>query len=211
MWAPLVLLLCAGLLAWVIQRRVDRAYRPVAIYLTGWLLGDLVRLLLATLVLAPWKIAHGNVPLTGGARLAGHLEQGLLLGSWFGIAALAGWFFTRAPLLAGVLYTAALVACVHGYPELRGEALGSFYRILTVVAVGLALLAIARKRLPVGLAHLVVLLLVAGLTATLAGPFLGSPFKDWSLAQLTWTVFVGLIVLVQGGWLLWRFRTVVAS
>ncbi len=209
--ACFVLSVIAAGLAVEVARR-DRTMRPVAAVMSTNVVVDLVRTVLATYIFAPYRITHGPVSFVGAARVAFHVEQALLLSRvallswlvWSCLSTVRAW-----PPFAGAWLTATTLLA-SWYPEVRGEALGRVYRALTVAAVivgASALLRVARGR---GRAPLVSLVLLGGLGAELAGPYLGSPF-DWWTAQLTWLVLFAGLSCLFAGWICSRPSLTVPS
>jgi len=164
---------------------------------------DLARLLLSEAVLAPAR-ARGAVPFEGWERVAFHGTQGLFLAWPFGCAWLAWRLFDEGWRWAWIAIPSFGFACVelaHRYPSLRGESLASWYRGTHASCIALALLSIpvSPARVRIGGAHLASLLLLAGLGAELAGPWLGDPFGSWSLAQVTWTIVLAAVAVAALG------------
>lgn len=184
-----------------------------AVLLELLLAGDLGSLALRELVLDPARAA-GAVPYTGLARAAFHGTQLAFLAWPFGVAALAWRLFVRGfgwKVVAGLL--ALVVGVLVGqYPELRGAELAEVYRHLLLFALFLvfaALLLPRPDRFRAGRAHLISLLLLAGLAAELAGPYLADPFGSWWTAQVSWSLVLGAVsgAAVWGG----PWRTAPAS
>lgn len=170
------------------------------------LAGDLVSLGLRELVLAPARAA-GAVPFAGLARAAFHGTQLAFLAWPFGVAALVAHLFARDRLLGPAFVGVGLLvlACFAGsYPEMRGEALANGYRTALLLALFLALAGLTLPRpdrFRAGRAHLISLLLLAGLAAELAGPYLADPFGSWWTAQVSWSLVLGAVsgAAVWGG------------
>lgn len=196
----LALLLAGALVRLAAWSRRDPDLAAAARLLEALLAADAARLLLTLLVLAPAREA-GLVPYSGGARLAFHASQACVLAWPFGVAALTWHLLTRLRPVAWVapLWLAAVGVLAALYPDLRGERLLDAYRACQVGGVGFALLALLGQRpdhFEVGRAHLVSLLLVAGLAAELAGPFFaGDAVAWWWTAQASWTAFLAACAL----------------
>lgn len=200
---PLALLAGAGALCRMRARADDDpGMLDAARLLEALLAADLCRLLLTALVLAPAR-DRGGVPFEGWDRAAFHGTQVLFLAWPFGLAALAWRLFSPTHTLAWIAALPFSLLCGRAwecYPRLRGEALADFYRFSQGVALGLALLSLAAPiRSRVGRAHLCSLLLLAGLAAELAGPYLADPFGSWWTAQATWSVVLAAVALTAIG------------
>ncbi len=186
--------------------------RPVAAVMSTNVAVDLVRTMLATYVFAPYRIEHGLAPFEGAARVAFHIEQALVLSRLALLAWLAWTALTTARswpvLLPGWVTATSLLAA--WYPTVRGEALGAVYRALTVAAVLVGAVAIPCASKGRGRAPFVSLVLLGGLGAELAGPYLGSPFEWWT-AQLTWCIVFAGLSFTFAGWICLRPSLTVPS
>lgn len=201
--AALLALALAGA-ACRIRAREDRDPELLACarLLEALLCADLASVLLA-LALAPLP-----TPYTGGARALFHLSQALTLAWPFGVAALAWHLFTRLRPVTwvAVLWVGSALLLARAYPALRGEALADEYRSIQVVGLAFALsslLGARPDRFRPGRAHLVSLLLCAGLGAELFGPYLAAPFASWWTAQATWTLTLGSVAFAAAWRRLW--------
>lgn len=214
--AGLVALAGAGALC-RLRARADRCGDMLSAARTAeaLLAADLGRLAISSLVLGPARAA-GRTPFAGWERAAFHASQALFLGRPFAIAALCWALFSNrgkhaACALAGLWIGCSILVAV-SYPELRGDALASCYRwhqLMFGIAVGLASILDDRPdpwRFRAGRAHLVALLLVAGLAAELAGPYLGDAFASWWTAQVSWIPILLGVALAAAWGRTWRIR-----
>lgn len=178
--------------------------------LEALLAADLARLLLAALVLDPARAA-GRVPYAGVERLAFHASQALFLAWPFGAAALSWRLFShlRTAAHVGAVWLSLSAVFAAAYPAVRGAELASWYRWAQVGALLLALGALLEER-PAGhrpgRAHLVSLLLCAGLGAELAGPYLAAPFASWWTAQASWIPVLAAVALAAAAPPTWTRR-----
>lgn len=192
---------------------VRPALRGAARLLLLGFCSDLARRAIRLLVLDPWRAAHGRVPLDGWSRVAGHVSQGLFLAWSAGILALCIWTFTerRSWIVAGVLWCGATFGAVIDYPALRDEALGRYYRDVTITVVilsGLCVLRFLLQRRRPRAEHVAAFWMLAIETSLLLGPYLGrEPFTTWWTAQIAFgAMLAGLIPIVAWG-VLWNRRS----
>lgn len=178
-----------------------RELRPVSALVIAGLVVDVLREALGSLVLRPARVELGpGVPYSGWTRAVFHADQALFLVAPFAVAALSWWAWRKAsPMRAAVVWGAVGLVAVTKYPGLRGDALGTFYGLVTAGCVLWSLAAVALRRERAGALQLVSLLLVAGECATLAGPYLSRPFASWGLGQVTWTLTFAAASLVALG------------
>ncbi len=161
--------------------------RPLWLFLTITLVADVVRALGQHFVLR-----HASRPFTGLARAVFHVDQLGVVGWNAGLLAIAVLAFSGrdrvAPKLLPIASTATGLALSFAiaYPELRAEKLGTAYLIVEIATV-LACLGFAAhawfKSRWFGVAPRAVSVLIAAEVATLLGPFLGEPFKNWATAN----------------------------
>jgi hypothetical protein len=187
--AALLALALAGA-ACRLRARTDRDADLLACarLLEALLAADLLNLLAAR-ALTPLP-----TPYAGPARALFHCSQFCTLAWPFGVSVLAWRLFApgRRHLLGGAWWISSGVALALDYPTLRGEALADTYRLTQVACVLFTLVSLLVERpssFRAGRAHLVSLLLLAGLGAELFGPYLlAAPFASWWTAQATWTL-----------------------
>lgn len=186
----------AAVLAWR-----KREHLPLALLFFAGLAGDMVQRVLAAVLVGKPR------PFTGTARVAWTVKEAIFTAYVPGLVAVALVVLLRARRMSLVLpaaaWAAVVAAHVFGYPELRGDALGGFYRDLQVAAV-LALAAMAARfelerrrarRVPTA-TELIVLWSVAVEAMNLAGPYLRVPWSRWGLARVAYaTLYVVAIVL----------------
>lgn len=211
--ADLALLLAA--LTAVALARVRPRHWPVAIYLGGLFLADLVRRGLASTVLSQ------PGPYVGAERAAFHAEQALYLAAPAALAAVAITVLhqVEAPAASrrvhlGLVAVAGFWLCnvavvVLGYPEIRADHLGRVYlgaEIASLIVVSGSAITWARRRDPLELTALAVYILAAVEVAKVAaGPFAGDVFGRWPLAWPMHLVCYGALSVVHGGGL-WLSR-----
>jgi hypothetical protein len=189
--------LLAGLLALRLARlRAD--YRPVALFLAGTAIADLA---LVALTLGA-STALPSAPLTGIARIVGHIRQALYLVWPFGFAALfVAVFSNRFPRIIPLAYVVTVAALVLGYPTLRGETLRQAYLGIELAALAVALAAIiqwAWRRESPTLTHIVALLLLGTEIAALVGPWHRDIFTGWDMARVMFAFTYAAITGLQG-------------
>jgi len=163
------------------------ALRPLFAFLVTTLAADIIRTIGKHFVLQ-----HAARPFAGAARLVFHVDQAGVIGWHAGLLSVVALAFTGRERMAVKLvpiWSYALgtwMAFAAAYPMLREAKLGHAYLLVQVVTV-LASLALAvhawlRHRW-FGSADRAVSLLVVGEIATLLGPFLGEPFRNWATAN----------------------------
>ena len=189
--------LLAGLLALRLSRlRAD--YRPVAVFLAGTAITDLA--LVAFTIGA--STALPAAPLTGIARIVGHIRQALYLVWPFGFAALFVAVFSRHyPRILPAAYAVTVAALVLGYPTLRGETLRQGYLGIELAALLVALAATiqwAWRRESPTLTHMVALLLLGTEIAVLVGPWHRDIFAGWDMARAMFALTYAAITCLQG-------------
>jgi hypothetical protein len=189
--------LFAGFFALRLSRlRAD--YRPIAVFLAGTAIADLA---LVALTLGA-STALPSSPLTGLARVVGHIRQALYLVWPFGFAALfTAVFAGRAPRIIPVAYVVTIAALVLGYPTLRGETLRQVYLGIELAALVVALAAIiqwAWRRESPTLTHVVALLLLGTEIAALVGPWHRDIFAGWDMARTMFAFTYAAITCLQG-------------
>lgn len=195
--------------AWVSRR--NRPVRLVAALLAYGLLGDLLRRSLRLWVLVPWTEAHGDAPLRGWARVAGHLSQAVMLGWGVGILLVVAHLFYRParPWVVAV-WSLVVAAAATTYPWLRQTHLGTFYLAWTVLVVvasaAMVAVSVQRRRCP-GSAHVAAVWVVAVEASLLLGPYLFGPFSAWWTAKIAYAVlYVGMLPILT--WeTLWKTRS----
>lgn len=201
---------CATVLACVLAKR-DREMRPVAAVIGARVGCDLVRAGIAAWWLEPWRAAWWPAPFEGTTRAAFHAEQALFMLGPALACALAWWTLARVRALpVAVSWLTASATLAAWYPEVRGEALGSAYRALTACAVIGGASALLQATGARGMAQLSSLVILAGVAAELAGPYLSQPFEWWP-AQFTWCVVFSGLSLLFGGWICSRPSLTVCS
>jgi len=95
-------------LAWAVARR-NRDHQPVAWLLTCGLATDLARRLLHLAILGPAHALFDPEPLTGSARIAGHLDSAIFL-AWPAtfVAVAVVVFRRRRPWAVGAIYASTV-------------------------------------------------------------------------------------------------------
>jgi len=167
---------------------------------------EVVRLGLKVFVLAPARAA-GRVPFEGAERCVFFAQQSLFLARPLLAAALCWHLLARtSPARFAAIWIGLSIAFALSYPELRGEALAGWYSRAQVAGIVIALASIPAARGRIGRAQLVAFLLVAGLAAELAGPYLGDAFASWWTAQATWLPILLVVALVAVWGRTWRMR-----
>lgn len=176
----------------------DRAMTIPCVAVVVGLVLDVSRKIVAELVLIPAKEA-GMVPYEGTVRAWFHFDQFTFLGWRAIILGLTASVFVKIPWWIP-LSAWVIVSCrfASAYPVLRQALLLEAYGWVTAACVALELACVSASTLKkpmdkVGRPHLVVLFLMAGETCSLFGPWLGDPYKNWPLAQISWTFFFLLI------------------
>jgi len=95
----------------------------------------------------------------------------------------------------------------HAYPALREQKLGLAYLIVQIATVFVGVAFAARawlQRRWFGVAARAVTVLLVGETATICGPFLGSPFEHWATANA-----ISAVTFIVLMWELRRPRSVI--
>ena len=161
--------------------------QPLRAFLLLTLVADTARALGQHFVLR-----HASRPFTGLARIVFHIDQVGVIGWSTGLVMLVVLAFTGrehitskitpiASLAAGIVATFALA-----YPDLREQTLGLAYLVVQIATVFVGVAFAARAWLQArwfGVAARAVTVLLVGDTATICGPFLGSPFQHWATAN----------------------------
>jgi hypothetical protein len=173
--------------------RMERGYRPVALFLLGMTAAGWARTTLAPI------LVDAPRPRTGLARAAFQLSDALFLAWPAAVAALAIVVFARRKAWPVAVVWAVVVGGLAGaYPALHGEALARWtYGGLTLaacVAGALAFRVWLRQRLAPGPQHTATLLILLSTGATLVGPYLGDVGARWNIAR--WT-FVALYITLS--------------
>jgi len=189
--AEVVTHVIATCVAWrrVQPGRVDFAptLQPLRLFLLLTLIADAARWLGQRLVLQ-----HASRPFTDLARIVFHVDQAGVIGWSAGLVMLVVLAFAgREHALAKLSPIASFAAGIalsfaHAYPDLRGQNLGLAYLIVQITTVFVGVAFVARAWLQgrwFGVADRAVTVLLVGETATICGPFLGSPFKHWATAN----------------------------
>ncbi len=161
--------------------------RPLCVFLAVTLIADVVRWFGQRFVLQ-----HAARPFTGLPRACFHVDQAGVIGWNAGLLAIVVLAFSEreriAPKLLRIssIATCLVTSLAFHYPHIRAEKLGTVYLIVeiaTVIAcIGFAAHAWFKTRW-FGIAARAVSVLVVAEVATLLGPFLGEPFKNWATAN----------------------------
>jgi hypothetical protein len=172
-------------------------HRPVAAFLAGTVVADLVRLGLS---LGPLAISG---PYKGPLRALFHVEQALFLTWPAGIAALALWVYRkRHPFPVAIAYALAVAVLVIGYPAIRGDLLRRCYLAAEIAAVVTAIGAFVRwvGRAPPRLPQVVTtFVLVVDMVSLAVGPWQWGLFGAWALAQVIYSALYAVLIVVQIG------------
>jgi len=198
----------AAIVAWPVVHR-HREHLPIAIFLSIAVGVNFVRWALGTYIIWPANPLAG--PLTGSARIAGHVEQALFIAWPAGIASLALWIFLRRrPWPVPIVWACIVMVLIMSYPGFRGAAVQSVYLAAELaglmVALG-SLLPWAWQRHAPQLHHIATGLLIGIDLGSLAVAWRGSVFfGKWPLAQAMYAVLYAALVMLQGGWL-WISRS----
>jgi hypothetical protein len=202
---PYWLAALAALLGFVLaQRRAE--HRPVA-----WFLGVMVAIDVARLYLRSAFHLDAEGPYHGAQRAAFHAEELGFLAWPFGLGALALVVFAerRRPWLVLAAWAAVGVALVALYPSdlVRADGLQRVYLAAHLAALAAAIACVAswgRKRIAPGSPHAVLFVIGALEVARLVPFYGGSVFDQWSTyAPATNAILYGLIVAIEGGYLVW--------
>src|SRR5262249_11533254 len=132
----------AGLLAPAVARRRPE-YRPVAFFLAGTAIADVIYGQLVFLVLEPATTAMRDLgldpditPLDGWARVVANIATAIFLSWYAGLAALAlAVFARRRPWHVAVLWAVTSIALAVGYPATRGEFRRHVYLAADLIAL----------------------------------------------------------------------------
>ena len=193
----------AGLGIALARRRSE--HKPVAAFLALLVALDMVRVY----VLRPIYLSHPR-PYVGIARIVFHMGQAIFF-AWPAGVAVLGWkvFLNRRPWPPLAAYAMVLAVVVIGYPAVRETRL-AYVHTITCLASIIAVLCCAaiwmRRKTPPRPEHAATLLLPLLELSLLAGPYypaLPDPFKNWSIAQVTYAVLWSVLALVHIG-VLWR-------
>jgi hypothetical protein len=161
--------------------------RPLWVFLLITLIADVVRWLGQHFVLQ-----HALRPFTGFARVCFHVDQAGVIGWNAGLLAIVVLAFSERERIAPKLLPIAsfavgtVLSFGFAYPELRAEKLGVAYTIGEIATVLACMVFAAHawfKTRWFGIAARAVSVLVVAEIATLLGPFLGEPFKNWATAN----------------------------
>ena len=187
-------------LALVKAARGDQSLKPACLSVSLGFLLDVLRKVIQEVVLVPAREA-GKVPFEGSTRAWFHADQFMFLGWRAVMLGLVAWTFVRVPAwIPASTWAIVSFAFAGSYPALRQDPLLQAYGWVTVSCILLSLACVAagtyaRPSEKVGRPHLVALLLTAGETCSLFGPWLGRPYENWPLAQISWTFFFLLVVI----------------
>ena len=200
--ATFALQLVAAILAvFVARKRTD--HFPVAVFLLGMFVAAAIRWVLLTWYVQPCRASYPGIPLTGAAVRAAHADTALFLGWPAGIAGMAvRVYMKRRPWIVLAVWAAASIAIAAAYPLTRGDVLRKCYLAAELAALLVSFGSIgmwARHRESVTLPRACVLLIVLFELATLLGPWIGDPFRDWYKAQILYCMLDGGLVALQGG------------
>jgi hypothetical protein len=196
--ASYLLLLLALLLASLISRR-DAKHTPIAVLLALAFASDLFRRLT--------PLPHPG-PYEGTLRLLFHARQLAFLAWPLSLPLLTSKSLDQPiPLLALLLPPAAILPAFLAYPALRDAPLATHYLLVQLASLALTTRSLAKWAIslePTRPRHPLLALVVAiEAVMTLTGPWRHGIFVAWDLAQAAYCVLFGLLVLVQGAWLLW--------
>jgi hypothetical protein len=187
----------------------NRAHLPIAVFLSVAVAVNVVRWALGTYIIWPANPLAG--PLTGGARVAGHVEQALFIAWPAGIGALGLWIFLRRrPWPVAIVWMMAVLALVVSYPGFRGAAVQSAYLAAELAGLAVSLGALLtwawRYRTP-QLHHTATGLLIGIDLGSLVAAWRGSVFLGtWPLAQGMYAVLYATLMALHGGGL-WISRS----
>jgi hypothetical protein len=194
-----VLMFGAALTAALVARHRPEHW-PVAAVLGSILAANLIRL-----VIRPYVLTQpGDPPLTGTARLLGHVEQGLSLLEPLAIAAGSVRVFLGRqswPLLA--VWAVLVCGLALTYPLTRGEVLRQVYLGVElgalVVAVGVAAMW-ARRWQPLETHHRAMAFIIAAdFVIVVLGPWRYPLGVRWDLALTGELILFATLVLLQVG------------
>jgi hypothetical protein len=215
--ATVVLLYVAALGAVLLAlRRAD--YRPVARFLAAVATADLARMTAQRWLIVPtWEaqraagIDPAIVPLSGLARVGGHVEHAGFLVWPAGVAALMlAVLGRRRAWPALVAYGIAVAVLILAYPAIRGDLLRRYYLACELGALATALVSATawwRRREAPALPAAAALLIAALDLAVLFGPYRVGLWTAWPFAQAVYVVLYLVLVTIQGGALWDSYRT----
>jgi hypothetical protein len=204
--AVFVLMFLASVTAVGVARRMPE-YRPVAAVLVVILAANIIRQIIEPYIIT----SPGDPPLTGTARVLGHIEQALYLLDPFAIAAGSiALFLERRPWPLIPFWAALVAALVLTYPLSRGAVLRQVYLDVElaalVVSVG-ALLTWARRWERVEQhRRAMALIIAADAVIVVLGPWRYSLGVRWDLALTGELMLFGLLTFLQGR-CLWSSRS----
>jgi hypothetical protein len=195
--------------------RAQSEYRPVAGFLIGTTIANLVRLSIISYVLNPTRdsmraagFEPAVVPFTGWAEIATNVESSLFLLWPAGIAALSiAVFLHRRPWIVAAVWAYASIGSAVSYSALRGAVLARWYTVAELVSLLVGVGCCAswlphRRERPAGLHTTIVTLLIAvGLAGLVVGPWRFGIFDKWALAQVTYAVTYAVIFVLEVGFL----------
>lgn len=193
-----LLQVAAAMVAVLLARRREE-HRPVAIFLSVATTANLIALACVVL-LHPPAVAAG--PLSGTARLVGHVRQGLFLVWPFGFAAMFAAVFAGRRVGAFLwAYALTLAVLVLGYPTLGGEVLRQVYFGIELAAIvagfGFLIPWIGRREWPT-VTRVTGILLLSGEVGVLFGPWHRDIFAGWDMSMIMYAITYGVLALVQG-------------
>ena len=193
----------AAVLAAAIARKRS-GYRPVAAFFMSTAIADLA---LAALIAAGAPTALPAAPLTGLARLLGHVRQALYRAWPFGFTAMfVAIFAGRRPWAVGAAYVVTITMLVLGYPTIGGELLRKTYSGIELAALAVAAGAfipwIWRRESP-RIQHVMAILLLSGEVALLLGPWHHDIFEGWDAGRIMYATAYIVFIVFQGG-VLWN-------
>lgn len=199
---PILHVLAAAISIMIARKRSD--YRSVAAFLVGTAIADLA---LAVFIAVGAPTALPAAPLTGLARFAGHVRQGLYLVWPFGFTLLVIRVFSgRVLRVIPLAYVVTLIALVLGYPTLGGELLRRVYLGIELTALAVAVAAITqwawRRESPM-LPHVMTILLLSGEAGLLFGPWHHDIFAGWEAGRIMYSTVYVVLIGLQGG-VLWK-------
>lgn len=207
LWAArLTLFLAAvsGVMVW----RARRDHRPLALFLTWFIIATAARAVLASRfgLIRPL----GSPPFTGAARLAFHVDQAIELSWSAGLAAMAMTVFgagRRSALpVVGLLWGALVAYLAINYPEIRGDALRKGYLAAELVALAVAAASIVtwtwRKDSPSPARIGVLALCLTDGVTLLAGAWRWGFWVHWDLNQAAFAIIYATIAVYQV--IIWR-------
>jgi hypothetical protein len=185
-------------------------HRPVAAFLAGTVLIDVVRLALQTWIIRPGRaeIAAAGldptvVAFTGWVRAASDLDCILFLAWPAGLAALSLWvYLKRRPWPVAGVYALASTVLLIGYSTIRYAALQQVYLATELAALTVGIGALGRwigreaPRLPQVVTSCILVTEIAQLAV---GPWRYSVFGAWSLAHVMYSALYAVLIVLQIG------------